>query len=144
MSEQTPGLTGWCIVELMGHIRLAGYVTEEEHFGAKIGRVDIPGPKGETVTQFFGGSSIYRITPTTEAIARRVAMHDSPAPVGRWDLALPGPQVRYGPNGEEETPFAEPDDDDVEDDEDVDDPDDRINDPRQAPLGADGGDGEPL
>lgn len=31
----------WAIVELMGHVRLAGYVTEEERFGAKLGRIDI-------------------------------------------------------------------------------------------------------
>lgn len=32
----------WAIVELMGHVRLAGRLTEEERFGSKMGRLDIP------------------------------------------------------------------------------------------------------
>ena len=31
----------WAIVELMGHVRVAGFVTEEERFGVKLGRIDI-------------------------------------------------------------------------------------------------------
>lgn len=34
----------WAVVELMGHVRLAGRLSEEEHFGAKMGRLDIPKP----------------------------------------------------------------------------------------------------
>jgi len=76
--------SGWAIVELMGHVRLAGFVTEEEHFGAKLGRIDIH--NGNTVvTQFFGGGSVYRVTPTTEEIAREIAKHTA-APVSSWDL----------------------------------------------------------
>lgn len=83
---------GWCICELLGHVRLAGFLTEEEHFGCKMGRIDIPGPNGQLVTQFFTGASVYRITPTSEAIAREIAKQSS-APVGRWDLrALEPPQ----------------------------------------------------
>lgn len=32
----------WAVVELMGHVKLAGKLTEEERFGAKMGRLDIP------------------------------------------------------------------------------------------------------
>lgn len=32
----------WAVVELMGHVKLAGRLTEEEKFGAKLGRPDIP------------------------------------------------------------------------------------------------------
>jgi hypothetical protein len=35
----------WAIVELMGHVRLAGRLTEEEKFGVKMGRLDIPSQK---------------------------------------------------------------------------------------------------
>jgi hypothetical protein len=38
----------WAIVELMGHVRLAGRLTEEEKFGAKMGRLDIPAGHGCT------------------------------------------------------------------------------------------------
>jgi len=65
----------WAVVELMGHARLAGRLTEEEKFGAKLGRLDIP--KGDGFfTQYFGGGSVYRITLVDEAAARAVAMHN--------------------------------------------------------------------
>ena len=76
---------GWCVLELMGHIRLGGYVTEEERFGAKLGRIDVYGEAGLITTQYFGGSSVYRITPTTEPIAKAIG-HKSAAPIQRWEL----------------------------------------------------------
>lgn len=39
MNDQTET---WAIVELMGHVRLAGRLSEEEKFGSKLGRLDIP------------------------------------------------------------------------------------------------------
>jgi hypothetical protein len=93
MNDAKETFEHWSILELMGHVRLAGRVTEEERFGQKLGRIDIPGPDGTWTTQYFGGSSIYRMTPTTEAIARSVAMRSQPAPVHSWELpqALPKP-----------------------------------------------------
>jgi hypothetical protein len=32
----------WAVVELMGHVKMAGRVSEEERFGAKMGRIEIP------------------------------------------------------------------------------------------------------
>lgn len=75
---------GWAIVELMGHVRLAGYVTEEEHFGAKLGRIDIPF-EGGPATQYFAGSAVYRVTPCTEIVARTQVSRVS-KPVSEWDL----------------------------------------------------------
>ena len=84
----TESFDQWAILELMGRVRLAGRVTEEEHFGAKLGRIDIPTGDGFT-TQYFSGGSIYRLTPTTEEIARGVALRNQPAPVHRWELPAP-------------------------------------------------------
>lgn len=75
----------WAIVELMGHVKLAGRLTEEEKFGAKMGRLDIPQGDG-FVTQMFGGGSVYRITVVTEDVARHVCKQTSPAPVSPWDF----------------------------------------------------------
>lgn len=75
----------WAIVELMGHVRIAGLVTEVEKFGSKLGRVDVPNGDSFT-TQFFNGSSVYRLTPTTEEIARAAARSSQPSPVYRWEL----------------------------------------------------------
>jgi hypothetical protein len=91
----------WAILELMGHVRLAGKVTEEEHFGAKLGRIDIPNSDGFT-TQWFSGGSIYRLTPTTEDIARGVALRNQPEPVHRWEL--PAPAGRTAPEHLESKP----------------------------------------
>ena len=83
--KKEAGFGTWAIVELMGHVRIAGYLTEEERFGVKMGRLDIPAPGGD-VTQYFGGSSVYRITPVTEEVARAFAEGEQPKPVQTWQL----------------------------------------------------------
>lgn len=92
MTETKPW-EGWAIVELLGHVRLAGRVSQEEQFGAKLGRIDIPQADGPAVTKFFSGAALYAMTPVTEAVARAVALRCDPAPVRPWDLpkALPAP-----------------------------------------------------
>lgn len=82
---------GWAILELMGHRRLGGYVRQVEMFGAAMCRLDVPGAaEGEiAATQFYGGSLIYCLTPTTESLARAVAVRNQPAPVQRWELPSP-------------------------------------------------------
>lgn len=85
MPEIESGFNQWAIIELMGHVKIAGHVTEVEMFGSKLGRVDIP--IGDTfTTQYFNGSSLYRLTPTTEEIARAVAASNQPAPIFQWEL----------------------------------------------------------
>lgn len=90
------GFDSFAIVELMGHVRLAGRLTEEERFGCKMGRIDIPTKNG-LVTQYFGGSSVYRITPCSEQIANKVAESSQHEPVHPWEL---GQQLTYS-GGEE-------------------------------------------
>ena len=80
MSEQV-----WAVVELMGHVRHAGILMEEERFGVKMGRVDIPDGDGKFATVLFGGQSVYRITIVTEVVARQTAKTSQPAPVSPWD-----------------------------------------------------------
>ncbi len=92
----------WGIVELLGHVRLAGRVSEVERFGAKLGRIDVPDtrpgatPDAIAITHLFNGSSLYRYTPCTEETARQVAATNQPAPVHRWELRLPPPTERSG------------------------------------------------
>lgn len=85
----------WAVVELLGHNRHAGWLTEELHFGAKLGRVDIPDthssdPKAVLKTHYFGGSSVFRITPCDEETARRIAAYEQPAPTS-LQLGAPEP-----------------------------------------------------
>lgn len=78
---------GWCVVELLGHRRLAGHVTEQEIAGAAFLRVDVPEVDDEpAATQFVNPSSVYALTPTTEEIARAVSRTSRPAPVDLWTL----------------------------------------------------------
>lgn len=81
--------TGWAIVEIMGHRRLAGMVTEVEVCGAKMLRVDVPDTSPEAapgavyLTQMYAPSAIFCLTPTTEAKAREEAAGLQPRPVRR-------------------------------------------------------------
>ena len=113
---------GWAIVELMGHRRLAGFVTEQEIAGAAFLRLDIPGPphpeddeddgpavalKGGFeggVTQFYSPQAVYCITPTTQDIAVTIGRRSRPAPVQRFELDPPLRPVDMGPvlSGEDE------------------------------------------
>ena len=70
----------WALVEVMGHQSFVGYVTETQIGGAAMVRVDVPEvPATETrpgepaFTKYFGGGSIYSITPISEEFARAAA-----------------------------------------------------------------------
>lgn len=91
MSE-TEAFEGWCVLELFGHRRLAGYVRGQEIAGASFLRIDVPGAEWDRpprATQFYSAAAIYALTPTTEAIARAFAEGHQPEPVTRWELPAP-------------------------------------------------------
>jgi hypothetical protein len=87
MDEQRKGIDTWAVVEIMGHKRIAGHVTEEPIAGTNMLRIDVPAVDGRPAyTVYHGGSAIYGITPCTEELARRAAsdlayMVGSPLPV---------------------------------------------------------------
>lgn len=60
----------WALVEIFGHRQHAGRCREEERFGAKMLRVDVPnqGKPDEHgwTTHFYGGSAIFSFTLTDE------------------------------------------------------------------------------
>lgn len=86
----TTAFEGWAIVEMMGHRRVAGRVSETEIAGAKLLRIDVPGDGADDFcTQFIGGAAIYCLTPTGEKEARAVAAASRPAPVTRFELPEP-------------------------------------------------------
>ena len=110
----------WAIVELMGHCKISGRLSEEEKFGSKLGRLDIPQEDGTFVTRYFGGASVYGIAVVSEAVARHVAKQTSVSPVSPWDF----PKQLAAPVGE--TFFDHPnDEEDFERDEDDDEPEDQ-------------------
>jgi hypothetical protein len=97
----------WAIVELMGHQKIAGYISEQSIAGTNMLRVDVPETeKAPKFTRFVGGSGIYAINPCTEEIARMIAGNLQVKPVESWDIraymeknnmvALPSPDDNGG------------------------------------------------
>ena len=86
MTEQTK-FQQWCILDIMGHQRFAGLVTEETVAGAAFLRIDIPATgKQVAFTKLFSPSSVYSITPTTEELATAMAASINNAPITVYDL----------------------------------------------------------
>lgn len=94
-ANEQPKFEEWAIVEVMGRVSIAGLVTEEQRFGTSMCRVDVPAVKDSpTYTRYFGGSSIYSITPCSEEAARvyveqRVYAPPIPYEVRRQLTAVP-------------------------------------------------------
>jgi len=123
--ESTVQPETWAIVELMGHVKMAGRLSDEERFGGKLGRLDVPNsspcdcanaPPGEKLealpsvtceacggtgvlqgfeTTYFGAASVYRISIVTERVARVVAATRS-QPVSPWDFPKAPPAIADG------------------------------------------------
>jgi hypothetical protein len=91
-------LETWAVVELFGHDRIAGFVTEEEVAGSAFVRVDVPDLDGEPgFSKLFGPSAIYSLTPVTEDVARVACQRFAVRPLGTWTpsvlRALPAPTI---------------------------------------------------
>jgi len=98
VDEQT--ISGFGVIELMGHNAIAGAISEVSIAGSAFLRVDVPALAGQPAfTKFFGGSAIYAITPTDEATARQAAERLAIRPVSLWVVPdgrreLPAPTVK--------------------------------------------------
>lgn len=85
MSNLSEKFDKWCIVELMGHAKIAGRCTEENLAGVNMLRVDVPETaKHPAFTKFFGGSSIYAVTPVDQNTAILAAQSLESTPVNSW------------------------------------------------------------
>ena len=88
----------WAIVEIMGHSRFAGYVSEQAVGGCNFVRVDVPETCGRPAfTKLFGQASIFSITPTTEIVARAVCAQILARPLSVFDL----PKIAAPSDGEQ-------------------------------------------
>jgi hypothetical protein len=86
-NEKKQPIEMWAKVELMGHLTMAGKVTEVPMFGTALLRLDVPETdRTPAHTEFFGGGSIYRITPCGEAEARMVAGYVTAQPIQPYML----------------------------------------------------------
>lgn len=115
-----PEFRSWAIVEIFGHERIAGEVSEQTIAGAGFIRVDVPALDGQPAfTRFYGDKAIYSIQPVDETTARRAAAAMRVRPVTVYLApALPAPAP--GPLLDEDD-SADPDDPEFYDDDDDDD-----------------------
>lgn len=112
-TEDSPPEIGWAILELMGHRKLAGFVSD----GGGLLRItvyladpsDDPEDSGlkPIATQWYGRAAIYCITATTKETCLGLAERYQPEPITRWELP-----ERTGVGAGPEPPDAEPVDDD--------------------------------
>lgn len=104
MSEK---FESWAIVEVMGHQRLAGKVSEQAVGGTAFVRVDVPAVAGcQAFTKLLGSGAIYAITITDEETARAAAGQIRQKPMDEWSarrmLGLPEPQRTFFDPDQEE------------------------------------------
>jgi len=82
---------GWARLELMGHRQRVGFIKEAECYGGKMLRIDIPVNTldGESITEFYGCTSIYALTPISEDVARTyVRCAGDPRPIKPVEFRL--------------------------------------------------------
>ena len=127
MAEQSERFDSWAVVELFGHQRLAGRVTEQTIGGCSFLRLDVPEqvytetrgdyddqgkhrvfPVEVTVpayTKFLTQGAIYAMTPCAEDVAREVLKRLRTQPIQHIELskvkALPGPAAGGGEDDDE-------------------------------------------
>lgn len=109
----------FAIVELFGHARIAGRVSEQVIAGQGFLRVDVPGcppAKGNNAlpafTRLYGPGAVYSITPCSEEVATAAAMAMRERPVNMYLLAIPQLSDRI------EADYG--DEDDFDDEEEID------------------------
>lgn len=79
----------WGIVELMGHQRASGRLTEEQIAGSNLLRVDIPTDAHNFRTVYYGASAIYALHVTGEEEARKMAARSGARPPFAYEIEAP-------------------------------------------------------
>lgn len=77
----------WALIELFGHQRISGRISEQQLGGETFVRVDVPATKGlPGYTKLYGKGAIYGITITDEKTATMAAAYYAPAPMDKWTI----------------------------------------------------------
>jgi hypothetical protein len=85
MSTTPPSpFEAWCIVELLGHKTLAGFVTEMRIASKDFFAIQIHYRTGEITTEIFSPDVVYRLMPCTEETARMMAIQQGGG-IGLYD-----------------------------------------------------------
>lgn len=77
----------FAIVELFGHTRISGKVTDQSIGGSTFVRVDVPDTSVQPkFTRFLNPSAIYAINPVTEDVMKEMADRIGQKPIDSWDI----------------------------------------------------------
>jgi hypothetical protein len=77
-TEAAPELKSWALVEIFGHQRIVGYLSQQAFGTGVLFRVDVPDltSSGKVIregfTRYFGLAAIYSITPISEEMVRKL------------------------------------------------------------------------
>lgn len=87
MTKDIETFNEWAIVDVMGHQRYVGHVTEQVIAGQGFVRVDVPENDQQVAwSKLIGTGSIYAITPVSEQIARELSKKNQAVPVYAYEL----------------------------------------------------------
>jgi hypothetical protein len=77
----------WAMVELFGHTRIAGEVSEQTIAGGAMVRIDVPETeKSPAFTRIVNVNAIYAINPMTEEMVKSIAGQVNVKPIQAWDI----------------------------------------------------------
>jgi hypothetical protein len=103
----------WCIVELFGHTKIAGKVSEAQIGGQTFIRIDVPKTTRQPAfTRLYGQNSIYSITPVEEIVAKGMAEAFLMEPIEVWRLPQMLPARSTEDDLDPEELFSEEDEED--------------------------------
>lgn len=104
---RTENFETWALVELFGHNRIVGKVSEVAIGGSSFIRVDVPKPDGTPrYSRIFGAAAIYAINPIDSATAIRLAQSIDAVPVQPYEV----PRLAAGPDSGASEPEDEEED----------------------------------
>lgn len=118
---QSQSFEAWAIVELFGHNKIAGKVSEHSIGGSMMVRMEVPDTEAAPAfTRFLHINAIYAINPVTEEVATAYAARLQVKPVEVWDarevLKRIDAAKQLAAASKSETP--DPDDEEEEEEED--------------------------
>lgn len=121
MSQTAEKFECWAIVELFGHQRIAGRVSEQAIGGCNFLRVDVPEAGGVAAfTKFYTQGAIYCMTPCDQATARQAVEHFRAQPINEFVLpSRPALPAASPLRNEDEYGYPRHEDDNEDDDSDL-------------------------
>jgi hypothetical protein len=108
---ESPKFEQWATVELFGHSRIAGLISEQTIGGCSFLRVDVPATdETPAFTKLYGNGAVYAISFVKEEIARAAVKAYRVRPVSEYEipelrqLRLPStaPEVDYDHEDQED------------------------------------------